>query len=278
MYNSFNEKGIAPDLRVGRLYIFMEPIKNYRKFTKTVCRSRGLVHDLIVTRKGRTITLWSAAGIRHTVFDSEAPHLPGLEYARNMLAALAFCPQARSCLVLGLGGGSIPRMLVTACPQIEMEAVEIDPAVVELASRYFDIRALPRFKIHLEDAAGFLKRCHSQYGVVIVDTYLGEHFPDQCATEEFIRDTRQCMRDDGVLAVNWLSGDPQKRKDLIKRLESIVGSVWELPGTKSRNIIFFASARKIERPEIISAAAAVKTEIPFENSLKQLVQRLRNPK
>ena len=126
---------------------------------KTLYRTRGLVHDLIVTRKGAMTTLWSATGIRHTVFDSAAPYLPGLEYARNMLAALAFCPQTQSCLVLGLGGGSIPRMLLAARPQVKVEAVEIDPAVVQLAVRYFDIRSLTRLKIHMEDAAEFLKRC-----------------------------------------------------------------------------------------------------------------------
>jgi len=98
---------------------------------KTLFRTKGVAHDLIVTRNGATVTLWSAAGLRHTVFDIAAPHLPGLEYARNMLTVLAFCPKAQSCLVLGLGGGSIPRMLLSARPQIEVEAVEYDPAVVE---------------------------------------------------------------------------------------------------------------------------------------------------
>src|SRR5512139_3899029 len=128
---------------------------------KILHRAKGIVHDLIVTMKNGTITLWSSEGNRHTVFDRAAPHLPGLEYARNMLAALAFCSHAQSCLVLGLGGGSIPRMLLAARPQLEVEAVEIDPAVVELAAAYFDIRRLPRFKVHLEDAAAFLRRCTS---------------------------------------------------------------------------------------------------------------------
>jgi spermidine synthase len=249
--------------------------QQFRKLMKTLCRARGLVHDLIVTRKGRTITLWSATGIRHSVLDGASPHLPGLEYARHMLAALAFCPQAQSCLVLGLGGGSIPRMLLAACPQMEIEAVEIDPAVVELAVRYFDIHALPRLAIHLEDAAGFLKRCRSRYGVVVVDTYLGDQFPEQCATQDFIRDARRCMLDDGVLAVNWLIGDSPKREDLLKKLELIVGPVWQLPGLKSRNVLYFAAARETTRSEIISTAAAVRSEIAFENSLRQLAQRLR---
>ncbi|MBN1566656.1 MAG: fused MFS/spermidine synthase [Acidobacteria bacterium] len=243
---------------------------------KTLCRTRGLANDLIVTRDRATITLWSESGIRLSVFDSGAPHQPGLEYARNMLAALAFCPQAQSCLVLGLGGGSIPRMLLRAFPQIEVDAVEIDPAVVELAATYFDIRALPRLVIHLEDAAGFLKRCTSRYGIVIVDTYLGDQFPDQCATQEFIGNARRCLLDDGVLAMNWLNEDTQKRDDLLKKIESIVGPLWRLPCLKSRNILYFAPANKTTRHKIISAAAAVQPEIPFENSLRQLAMRLKS--
>lgn len=245
---------------------------------KTLDRTRGLGHDLIVTRNGATITLWSAGGIRHTVFDSAAPHVPGLEYARNTLAALAFCPDARSYLILGLGGGSIPRMLLAARPQIAVEAVEIDPAVVELAARYFDIDTLPRFTVHLEDAAAFLRRCQSRYGVIVVDTYIGEQFPDRCASREFLKDARRCLADDGVLVVNWLNGNTQLQKMLLSNLEECVGFVWQLAGLKSRNLLYFAARVATTRPALMAAAAVIENEIPFENSFKRLVQRLRSCK
>jgi spermidine synthase len=242
---------------------------------KTLHRAKGLVHELVVTREEGTITLWSAAGVRHTVFDSAAPYRPGLEYARNMLAVLAFCPLARSCLVLGLGGGSIPRMLLAARPQIEVEAVEVDPVIVELAGRYFNIRALPRFSVHTEDAAVFLRSSTSRYGLIIVDTYLGEQFPDQCATREFIQDARKCLRDDGVLAVNWLSDDLQMQKELIRSLKWIVGTVWQLAGVKTDNLLYFASPGSITRSALVSAAVRVEGEIPFKNSLRRIAQRIR---
>jgi len=242
---------------------------------KTLHCTRGLGHDLIVTRKGGMITLWSEARIRHTVFDSAAPHNPGLEYARNMLMVLAFCPQASSCLVLGLGGGSIPRMLLAARSRIEVEAVEIDPVVVELAARYFGVGALPRFAINLEDAAVFLRRCNSKYGIVVVDTYVGERFPDHCATREFVEDVRKCLLDDGVLAVNWMSGDLQKRSNLLRNVEAVIGPVWQLPGLDSHNVLYFAASRKTTRPAVISAAVTVENEVPFDNSLGRLARRLR---
>jgi spermidine synthase len=243
---------------------------------KTLHHTRGFAQDLTVTSEGGTITLWSAARTRHTVYDSAAPHLPGLEYARNMLATLAFCPQAQSCLILGLGGGSIPRMLLAARPQIEVEAVELDPDVMELAARYFNIHALPRFTIRMGDAASFLRQCTSRYGIVVVDTYIGEKFPDHCTTPEFIQDARKCMLEAGILAVNWLSDDRQTQKTLIRNLESIIGPVWQLPGLKSRNLVYFVPAQPLSHKEVISAAAAVEAEIPFENSLKRIARRLRN--
>jgi spermidine synthase len=202
--------------------------------------------------------------------------MPGLEYARNMLAVLAFCPDAESCLVLGLGGGSIPRMLLKARPQIEVDAVEIDPTVVELAATYFEINTLPRFTVHTEDAARFLKCCTGKYGVIIIDTYLGEQFPDQCSTEEFIRNTRNCLTADGVIVINWLSANNEKRHVFLKSIQSIIGPVWKLPGLKSRNILYFASTKKIRRSEIISAARNIEENIPFRNSLRQLAQRIKN--
>jgi spermidine synthase len=156
-----------------------------------------------------------------------------------------------------------------------MEAVEVDPVIVELAARYFNIRALPRFTIHVEDAALFLRSCTSRYSLIIVDTYVGEQFPDQCATRDFIQDARKCLSDDGVLAINWLSDDPRMQSELIQSLKRIVGTVWQLAGLKTDNLLYFASPGSLTRSAVILAAATVEGQIPFKNSIKQIVQRIR---
>jgi spermidine synthase len=252
-------------------------IETHSKPMKTLCRTRGLYHDLIVTRKGVATTLWSAKGVRHTVFDRSAPHLPGLEYARNMLVALAFCPGAQSCLVLGLGGGSIPRMLLAARPQMIMDIVEIDPAVVELAERYFDFSARPKLRIHVEDAARFLRSCPSRYEIIIVDAYLGHQYPNQCATEEFFKDARDRLADDGVIALNWLSDDVQATRGILTKLESIVGPVWQLSGLKADNILYFSSGRISSHSTLFSAAETAAMDASFLQPLRRLASRLREP-
>lgn len=242
---------------------------------KTLHRTKGLSHDLVVTKKGQTITLWSSAGIRHTVLNLEAPHVPGLEYARNTLAALAFSPRARSFLILGLGGGSIPRMLFAARPDIAIDTVEIDPAVQELARRFFQVAAWPRFQVYLEDAAAFLEHCTAKYDVIMVDAYVGETFPEGCATCEFLSRARGCLNDDGVLVVNWMSGNAGLYQRLLANLDATIGPVWLLAGSKSKNTLLFASIRRSTRQELVTEAGRIEREIPFESSLGRLVQRLR---
>lgn len=249
--------------------------KRIRTDAKTLCRVRGLFHDLIVTKKGKQITLWSDAGVRHTVFDADAPHIPGLEYARNVLAVLAFCPEARSCLILGLGGGSIPRMLLAALSEIAVDAVEIDPAVVELAARYFEIDTLPRLTVHLEDGAEFLSHCRRQYDIIVIDAYAGGHFPARCASREFLEQARKCLAADGVLVINWLEGGAEMQRTLLTNIEKTIGPVWRLPGVRSRNVLYFATPRQVTRPELAASAAAAERRLPSGIPLTRLVSRFR---
>ncbi len=221
---------------------------------KTLHRSRGLHHDLVVTQEGNKVTLWSGSGLRQTVVDLAAPHVPGLEYARNTLLALAFSPRARSFLVLGLGGGSILHMLRRACADASIDAVEIDPEVPRLARRFFQLEPCPRFRIHVEDAAGYLDRCEKQYDVIILDAYVGDALPPQCTTGEFFENARRRLTEEGVFVVNWMIGDHERYKQVLSSLERSIGPLWLLRCYRSRNILIFASMKEISRRELLASA------------------------
>jgi hypothetical protein len=241
---------------------------------KTLHRARGIVHDLVVTQEGNTITLWSGPGIRHTVIDLNTPHRPGLEYARNMLLALAFNPQPRSFLILGLGGGAIPRMLRSACRGAAIEAVEVDPAVPDIARRFFRLGDLLHLDIHNEDAAEYVARCGRTYGCVILDAYIGDVIPQQCRTREFCDSIRERLSADGVLAVNLMGTDLKRYTDLLENLEASQAQVWLLRGGRSRNMLVFASPRRRRRAELLVSAGQLSGELPVDLGLEHLARRL----
>jgi len=242
---------------------------------KTLQRAKGIAHDLIVTQDGSTVTLWSASGVRHTVLDLGAPHVPGLEYARNTLLALAFTPLPRRFLMLGLGGGSILHMLRAACPAALVHAVEIDPAVIDLARRFFQVGDSPHFQIFLDDAAGYIARCPDHYDVIIVDAYLGEKLPAQCAAAEFFRNAGQRLTREGVLVLNLMRGNPRQSREVLSNLEAAVGRAWILPGYRARNTLVFAPIRECTRQDLVSRAESIEQELPFASAIGRMARHVR---
>jgi predicted membrane-bound spermidine synthase len=79
-------------------------------------------------------------------------------------------PAAKDVMVVGLGSGATVGSVLTH-PVDAVDVVEISPGVIE-ANRFFkevnrNALADPRTRVHLEDAAGFLRLANRQYDVLI---------------------------------------------------------------------------------------------------------------
>ena len=73
-------------------------------------------------------------------------------------------------LVLGLGGGSDVLGLYRNT-NANITAVEIDPDIVRLAYKYFDLPHSSRIKIYTEDARYFLRTNKEKYNLIIMDAF-----------------------------------------------------------------------------------------------------------
>ncbi len=111
---------------------------------------------------------------------------------------------ANQALVLGMGaGGSITSMRATA-PEVEIDAVEIDPEVVEAAFRYFGVRRDDdQLRIHIADARPWIGRSTALYDIVHVDLYQGgPYIPFYLSTVEFFQSVRARMTENGLMMMN----------------------------------------------------------------------------
>ena len=111
----------------------------------------------------------------------------------------AYVPRIRTALVLGLGAGVVPGRL--AAQGVAVDAVEIDPASLEAAHRYFGFDS-SKVRVHLEDARTYLRRCGTGADLVVVDLFYGDGTPEYLITRDFFRDLRRCMNPDGVAIFN----------------------------------------------------------------------------
>ncbi len=95
-----------------------------------------------------------------------------LAYAQAQAAALLLVPRPQRVLILGLGGGTLPRFFHRMIPGVEIDAVEIDPVVVRLAAHWFGIEAGPRLRVFTEDAIAFIAAAKGRYDLIYVDAFL----------------------------------------------------------------------------------------------------------
>ena len=113
-------------------------------------------NNLTVIRKRNIITLWSG-GNKQTEIDVDNPLCTRLEYSRNFFLSLAFQPDPRSILALGLGGGAIPSLLHSILEKSIIDVVEIDPEMPAIARKYFCFSISERLRLFIDDAYFFIR-------------------------------------------------------------------------------------------------------------------------
>ena len=126
-------------------------------------------------------------------------------YTRMMMASLYLNPSPKRVLIIGLGGGTLPSTLLKILPSVKIDAVEIDPAVVRVARKFFEFAPDQQTDVFEEDGRVFVKRMlkrRLKYDLVMLDAFDGEYIPEHLLTREFLVEVRGLLSERGVLAAN----------------------------------------------------------------------------
>ncbi len=172
----------------------------------------------------------------------DAPNRLILEYTRMAFMTLAYLGrEPRSVLFVGLGAGSMPRYLNRHYPEAEIDVVEIDPDMVEVAKKYFSFSEGPRMKVTVNDGRVFLKRTKKKYDIIFLDAYQGGEIPFHLTTVEFLREVKARLKDDGVVVSNIISPFKNKFFDaMIITHEAVFPQLHIFKGRQSDNFEFIA--------------------------------------
>ena len=137
-----------------------------------------------------------------SIYDPTDERALPAQYTRYMTAALAYASEVTSIAEIGFGGGRTVWYLHTHMPDVSVTSVELDPDVVALARKYFDVREENNFSIVVKDGRLFLARDTNSYDVILVDAYRGPFVPFHLLTQEFYETAKKRLADGGVLAQN----------------------------------------------------------------------------
>ena len=138
---------------------------------------------------------------------------PVFEYYRAFGRLFDLRPDARQLLAIGGGGFAFPKLVAAEHPGVRTDVVEIDPAVVRIARRWFyldDAVALARagsgdLQVICDDGRRFLEREPGPYDAVVLDAFVGETPVRSLATVEALRLVRRALAPGGLCLMNVVS-------------------------------------------------------------------------
>lgn len=202
--------------------------------------------------------------------------LPIYEYFYNAeMLAKRYNPSAKKALVIGLGAGLIPTDFKNHYG-IDAEVVEIDPAVVDAASRFFNFDKNAH-KIHVEDGRYFLKTAKGPYDIVIMDAFSGDTVPGHLMSVEAFGYVKRILAPGGVVILNFIAGNqPDQRpvpaslhrtlKEVFKNVDVYAHRSYMRPAPRVSNMILVAYEHQagIKDGELLRTSAPVYPELERE--------------
>lgn len=141
-----------------------------------------------------------------TVMDLSDPSYNFWDYTSYISRFTEAYPAGSRVLLLGMGGGTLVRRLQEK--GLDLEVVEIDARIAEVAHRYFGMDS--EVPIHIDDARHFIKVAKHNYDIIIFDVFKGETAPEHVLTLEGLKDAERVLSPGGIILVNFygfLEGD-----------------------------------------------------------------------
>jgi spermidine synthase len=125
-------------------------------------------------------------------------------YARFFDLTAQFNPEFDRTLLIGSGAFSYPKHYLAEFPHAKIDVVEIDPAVREIARKYFRSRDDPRMRVIYKDGREYLNVAEpGQYDAVLLDAFASLFtVPYQLTTREAVEQMSRVLTERGIVIAN----------------------------------------------------------------------------
>lgn len=236
-------------LLVGGL---LHPLEPGDDRTGVIARAESAYHRVTVrqTPEGRRVLELDAGTAEQSVHPG-----PGAAVDYGPWPVLAAAPHlapggpgGHRAFVVGLGGGTVARLIVDRFPDAKVRGAEIDPVVVRLARRHLGL-AHPRIHAIVADGRVALRREPARsLDAVIVDAYRDVYLPFHLATRELFAFAASRLRPGGVLVLNVVTLG--RHPDLLAALATTVGTAFPhryvAPVDATANLVLVGAARPLD--------------------------------
>ena len=188
-----------------------------------------------------------------------------LSYTQYMTLGLIFCASPEMILHIGLGAGNIPRFIHKHYPSAFQDVIELNPEVISVAYRYFDLPQNKRIRLVVGDGFSTMVSCKNEYDLIFLDAFQAEGAPSHLNTIEFFRHLSRKLKPGGWVVGNlWTSHENISEK--IKKWQGVFETVWKAPVPVMGNVILYGENQKriFDRSLLQEKALVIQQCIPLK--------------
>ncbi|XP_012513220.1 PREDICTED: methyltransferase-like protein 13 isoform X2 [Propithecus coquereli] len=201
------------------------------------------------------------------------------EHHKAMIAGLALLRNPEllletplALLVVGLGGGSLPLFVHDHFPKSCVDAVEIDPSMLEVATQWFGFSQSDRMKVHIADGLDYISNLAGRgevrphYDVIMFDVdskdpTLGMSCPPPAFVDQpFLQKVKSILTPEGVFILNLVCRDLGLKDAVLARLKAVFPLLYVRRIEDEVNEILFCQLQpeqKLAMPELLEMAQAL---------------------
>lgn len=175
--------------------------------------------------------------------------------------------------IVGLAAGTTARQAALVYPDVVIDGYEIDPKIVVVGQKYFDMNQ-PNLNVFVQDGRWGLAHSTEKYQIISVDAYRPPYIPWHLTTREFFSVVHDHLSDDGVMVINVGRGPDDRR--LIDALGTTIAtlfpSVHVVDVPNSFNSILFATKQPTRAENLLENYQILSTDTTVHPLLLETLQ------
>ncbi|XP_058396047.1 eEF1A lysine and N-terminal methyltransferase [Diceros bicornis minor] len=200
------------------------------------------------------------------------------EHHKAMIAGLALLRNPEllletplALLVVGLGGGSLPLFVHDHFPKSCIDAVEIDPSMLKVATQWFGFSQSDRMKVHIADGLDYItslagEEVRPHYDVIMFDVdskdpTLGMSCPPPAFVDQpFLQKVKSILTPEGVFILNLVCRDLGLKDSVLAGLKAVFPLLYVRQIEGEVNEILFCQLhpeQTLATPELLEMAQAL---------------------
>lgn len=199
-----------------------------------------------------------------SIMSLEDPSALVTAYTRKMMAFLLFNSNPREILMIGLGGGSLPKFCYRHLPHSRITVVEISEDVIALRDQFCVPRDDDRFQVIHDDGAAYVERLKHKIDVVLVDAFDADGIATSLPRSRFYMRAADQLTKRGVLVMNFSGQGERYVENILAIREAFRDHIVPVPVLIDDNLLIFAGKRPF--PHSIT--------VELERQARQLQSRL----